>query len=768
MLLYFLLPILCNALLLAACKLPKLAPAGSEFSKTAVRMGILAAGEILVLLLLHALIRGFQITGSHLFPPLPLAITLLLLGAGTAFSGKQDTAVLRKYLRKAACIAGCVFLLEVLVFHITGFTTQKTKEELPLSTAEISDEEAASFNDKGEITITGNCTLTFSDLDWDELHCVRLHADGKDKMYQVSLSMKDNNLTQRFEKTAQTQATGSYDTLQFAMQPYEKIHVLQLQFENIDAPITLHSGTAYAAIPFAFSTERFLLVLLIALGLTACKQFSVWEIHYQAKNWKHNLAVLMTLFGCLACISAFIVPDQKPTDMHSVDISNVYGKTLEAWTDGHSYMNFDVTPELAELENPYDNSNRDGVSYNWDYAYYNEHYYCYFGCAPVVLIYLPFYAITGKVPTLNFAYCITVAAIIIAIFGLIMTLVRRYDKQPPLLLLLFGLVSAVAGCGAFVGLNYNDRYYLCLLMGMFGLLLALWTGFAAVSVKKSWKRFALLAVSGIGVVITAASRPNLLVYVLLLVPIFLHLLFRKDLRLQNRLISAGCFLLPTLVGAAAIMWYNQIRFDSPLQFGAIYQMTVDNTAANRISLARFPAAFAAYFLHPMELMDDFPFLKDNAVLVPNHMMYLFVERSFGALAMPSVLLGVLSIPLLWKKWKQRDDCRIRRALVLITVIGAVLLAWVDYCMAGITIRYLLDIMVVLSVMSTMLLLQVPAVLKPYSANAAQISQKVIALAMTGTVLAYFCILITSGDGVALYKAHPTIWNVLKDTLVFWR
>lgn len=222
MLLYFLLPILCNALLLAACKLPKLAPAGSEFSKTAVRMGILTAGEILVLLLLHALIRGFQITGSHLFPPLPLAITLLLLGAGTAFSGKQDTAVLRKYLRKAACIAGCVFLLEVLVFHITGFTTQKTKEELPISTAEISDEEAASFNDKGEITITGNCTLTFSDLDWDELHCVRLHADGKDKMYQVSLSMKDNNLTQRFEKTAQTQATGSYDTLQFAISPMKK------------------------------------------------------------------------------------------------------------------------------------------------------------------------------------------------------------------------------------------------------------------------------------------------------------------------------------------------------------------------------------------------------------------------------------------------------------------------------------------------------------------------------------------------------------------
>ena len=70
MLLYFLLPILCNALLLAACKLPKLAPAGSEFSKTAVRMGILTAGEILVLLLLHALIHGVP---DHRFPPVSAA-----------------------------------------------------------------------------------------------------------------------------------------------------------------------------------------------------------------------------------------------------------------------------------------------------------------------------------------------------------------------------------------------------------------------------------------------------------------------------------------------------------------------------------------------------------------------------------------------------------------------------------------------------------------------------------------------------------------------
>lgn len=217
MLLYFLLPILCNALLLAACKLPKLAPAGSEFSKTAVRMGILTARRNSGA---SASACSDPRVPDHRFPPVSAAAAGDHPAAArcrNCLFRKAEHCCSAEVSAKAACIAGCVFLLEVLVFHITSFTTQKTKEELPLSTAEISDEEAASFNDKGEITITGNCTLTFSDLDWDELHCVRLHADGKDKMYQVSLSMKDNNLTQRFEKTAQTQATGSYDTLQFAM-----------------------------------------------------------------------------------------------------------------------------------------------------------------------------------------------------------------------------------------------------------------------------------------------------------------------------------------------------------------------------------------------------------------------------------------------------------------------------------------------------------------------------------------------------------------------
>ena len=606
------------------------------------------------------------------------------------------------------------------------------------------------------------------------------------------------------------------------MLPYQTLHTVQLQFTEVNAALVLHNGTFHTAVPYQFSAARFFLIVIIALVLTACKQFRIWNIRYRAHSWKHNLAVLATLFGCMVSVLAFRVPDLEATTLNDpIDINNVYAMTLDAWEKGQTNMDLTPSEELLQSETPYDNSNREGVYYNWDYAFYNGKYYCYFGCAPVALLYVPYYELTGNVLPLNWAYCIMTEAVIVTLFGLILTLVRKFCKRPPLILLLLGLVSAVAGSGVLFGLNYSDRYHLCILTGMFGLFLSLWMGFAAMdssyavrttkqlrklslqrakkdngehleqeeipmpvspyTVKKrgNWKRFVLLAVSAIGTVITAASRPNLLVYVLILVPVFLqYLLFRKEIRLSVRLTSAACYLVPAIAGAAVIMWYNQIRFDDPFQFGSIYQMTVDNTAANKITLSRLPAAIGTYFFSGLERLNDFPFLRTKYVTIANRQMYLYGESTMGAFALPSVLLGAFalpsvllgafSIPFVWNRWKQQNSCTLRRVVLACTAIAVVLLAWIDFCMAGILLRYMLDILVILSVLSTVLLLQVPALLKSYHAGLARVSEKVIAAAMVGTVVVCLCILITSGEKVSLFRAHPTLWNTWKEIFVFWR
>ena len=105
----------------------------------------------------------------------------------------------------------------------------------------------------------------------------------------------------------------------------------------------------------------------------------------------------------------------------------------------------------------------------------------------------------------------------------------------------------------------------------------------------------------------------------------------------------------------------------------------------------------------------------------------------GAFALPSVLLGACSMPFVWNRWKRQNSGVLRRVVLACTAVAVVLLAWIDFCMAGILLRYMLDILVILSVFSTILLLQVPALLKSYHVGLARVSEKVIAAAMVGTV-----------------------------------
>ena len=66
---------------------------------------------------------------------------------------------------------------------------------------------------------------------------------------------------------------------------------------------------------------------------------------------------------------------------------NQYELLTESILNGHLYIEYDdVDPALAEMDNPYDPASRDalGVSFHWDHAFYNGHYYMYFGIVPVL------------------------------------------------------------------------------------------------------------------------------------------------------------------------------------------------------------------------------------------------------------------------------------------------------------------------------------------------------------------------------------------------
>ena len=90
-----------------------------------------------------------------------------------------------------------------------------------------------------------------------------------------------------------------------------------------------------------------------------------------------------------------------------------------AFANGTLYLDGDVDERLLSAENPYDRAERKDLgigSYRWDYAYYDGKIYVYFGVAPVILMYLPYYLITGtdlahEIPYIIFLISLMVGAL---------------------------------------------------------------------------------------------------------------------------------------------------------------------------------------------------------------------------------------------------------------------------------------------------------------------------------------------------------------------
>ena len=74
--------------------------------------------------------------------------------------------------------------------------------------------------------------------------------------------------------------------------------------------------------------------------------------------------------------------------------------------------------------------------------------------------------------------------------------------------------------------------------------------------------------------------------------------------------------IPLIAGAIIIGWYNWARFDSPLEFGLRYQITIFNLNKDA-NLVFEPGYFFpnlyTYIFHPYEIITGFPFIQPTIV-----------------------------------------------------------------------------------------------------------------------------------------------------------
>jgi len=262
----------------------------------------------------------------------------------------------------------------------------------------------------------------------------------------------------------------------------------------------------------------------------------------------------------------------------------------------------------------------------------------------------------------------------------------------------------------------------------------------------------------------AGSRPSLAISCLLLTPLFIWLLCRKNDRVGVKIGEAAAFLLPLLAGVGGLMLYNHARFGSYTDFGAAYQMTVSDINANKLELHLLPFGLFYYLALPPSLMHRFPFMGLTSYNLDNLTHYFYLDASVGALYMPMLLMAVLLLPGALRRRKtaglvSSTPSAVYRGFALCAFGLVCMVSWMDFCLAGVNIRYQMDILGIFSLLAIVLILM-----------AGQKSVRLRRLAVLAipfsAIQAWFWILNELGGN--LTESRPLLYEMIEELVIFWQ
>lgn len=257
-----------------------------------------------------------------------------------------------------------------------------------------------------------------------------------------------------------------------------------------------------------------------------------------------------------------------------------YEKLADAFLKGQLHFDVEVDPALLELENPYDRDARvqagiEGRQWNdmWDHAYYDGHYYMYFGVVPVLLLFVPYQVITGSPLTTYRATQLFAAFYIAGLFLLFAYLTKKFFPKLPFVVYLL-LTTAVAVMSIWYCVAYPALYCTAIISALCMMLWSLYFFIRAVFDEEITQKTFLFAAAGslLGA-LAFGCRPTIALGNLMVIPLLITFFRSRKLTGRQWVCTALCAL-PYVAVAVGLMWYNNARFDNPFEFGQSYQMTV--------------------------------------------------------------------------------------------------------------------------------------------------------------------------------------------------
>ena len=570
--------------------------------------------------------------------------------------------------------------------------------------------------------------------------------------YQISYSdetTKERNLPKKeyFEKIEESQYTAVYlsgkvESLSISYSKDSELEEIQL---NI--PIS-----------FNFNILRTISITLIILLIYSLKTHSFWQEAYTKENVKGQRVyfLILTFFILILCFFN-IFNEYIETDLYNKDF-------VEALENGQTYLLEEPSEKLLSLENPYDTVERSsikrGEDYIWDTALYNNHYYVYFGILPALILFLPFHIITGtflktSVVVLLFS---VLSAIMLAL--IIEYIFKKHFSKLPFKMLVFSEISILFG-SFLIWINVAPRFYE--MVNVAGLYFSLQGIYLFLTIKKGGElSFKKLGLGALCLALAVACRPTTLIASIIIIPIIWNLFKQKKANKKEVLKLILVVMIPYIVVGLLLMYYNYIRFGSIFEFGAKYQLTMNDMRNLKNRLITIPAGFIYNLFNLPSFIGEFPFMQVNSN-IPEIFAYYYVEdMPGGVFILAPIAFAVFGIK---KFLKTSKNTELKNLVAVILAVG-IILNIIIVMQGGSTGRYLLDFAWYFVLAGILIYLENYQNTKTVEAK--KILEKIFVGLMSFTLIINILTGFLTTSGVGMKRVSPQVYFNVEYSISFWK
>lgn len=459
----------------------------------------------------------------------------------------------------------------------------------------------------------------------------------------------------------------------------EKVDSLSIQYSK---DFELEEIKLNTSIPFNFNILRTISIILIILLTYSLKTHRFWKETYTKENIRAQRVYFLVLAFFVLTLCFFNFSNEYiEADLYNKDF-------VEALSKGQVHLLEEPSEKLLELENPYDTVERSsierGKDYIWDTALYNNHYYIYFGILPALILFLPYYIITGTFLKTSLAVLIfsILSAIMLAL--ILEYIFKKHFSKLPFKMLAFSEIAILFG-SFLIWINVAPRFYE--MVNVAGLYFSLQGIYLFLTMKKDNKvSFEKLGLGALCLALAVACRPTTLIASVFIVPIIWNLFKQNKVNKKEIIKIVLVVAIPYIIVGLLLMYYNYIRFGNIFEFGAKYQLTMNDMRNLKNRLITIPAGFIYNLFNLPSFIGRFPFLEVNSN-IPEIFAYYYVEdMPGGVFILAPIAFAIFGIGKFLKISKNKE----LKTLVLVFLIVGLILNIIIVMQGGSTGRYLLD------------------------------------------------------------------------------